>query len=105
MRGVPVHLAGELRSHPPGRHPLEAVHRGRDGDVGRVPGQQVHVIVCVVELPQLRAEAAAHLPNRVLARPEHVRIEDTAPVRRHADHMHVERGNRVPAAAGCTSIL
>jgi len=43
----------------------------------------VQVIVLVVELPQLRAEVAAHLPHRVLTAPGHVRIEDTAPVRRH----------------------
>jgi putative transposase len=35
----------------------------------------------------------------VLARPEHVRIEHATLVRGHEDHMHVERGNHVPAAA------
>jgi transposase len=59
----------------------------------------VQVIVLVVELPQLRADGAAHLPHRVQARPEHARIEDTTPVRRHKHHMHMERGNHVPATA------
>ncbi len=61
--------------------------------------QQVQVIVVAVELPRLRAEVAAHFPERVLARPEPVRIEDTAPVCRQDDHMGVGRGNQVPAAA------
>jgi len=60
------------------------------------------VIVLAVELPQLRADAAAHLPHRVLARPEHARIEDTAPVRRHNGHMRMGRGDQVPAAAALT---
>ena len=49
-------------------------------------------MVLVVELPQLRAEGALSASRP--ARSEHVRIEDTALVRRHEDHMHVERGNQ-----------
>ena len=37
---------------------LRVFSQGRDGDLGRVPGQQVHVVVLVVEVPQLRAEAS-----------------------------------------------
>jgi hypothetical protein len=59
---------------------LRLFRQGRDSDLGRVPGQQVHVIVLVVELPRLRAEVAAYLPHRVLARPGHARIEGTGPV-------------------------
>ncbi len=74
---------------------FEVVRQGRDGDLGRVSGQRAHVMVLVVELPQLRAEVDAHLPHRVRARPEHVRIEQRAG---HEDQVHVERGNQVPAA-------
>ena len=67
------------------RHALEAVHQRGDGHLRRVLDQQVHVIVFPVELAQLRAEVAADLPHRVLAAPEHVRVEDAAPVLRHED--------------------
>ena len=82
--------------------PLRLFTRAEHGDLWRVPDEQVHVVVFAVELPQLRAEVAADLPHRVLAGPEHVRIEDTAPVFRHEDQMNVERGNHVPATAVIT---
>ena len=99
VRDVPVHPAGELRSQPARRQPLEGVHQGRDGDLGRVIDQRVDMIVFAVELPQLRADVTADLPHRVLAAAEHARVEHAAPVLRHKDQMHVERGSHVPAAA------
>ena len=57
------------------------------------------MIVVAVELPQLRAEAAAHRPHRVLAGPGQVRAGDTAPVLGHENQVNMERGNHVPAAA------
>jgi hypothetical protein len=59
----PVHRAGELRSQPPGPHALEAVHRCGDGHFGRVIRKQVHVIVLVVELPQLRAPRTVRIAS------------------------------------------
>ena len=57
------------------------------------------MVVFTVELRQAGTEVAAHFPHCVLARQEHVRIEDTAPVFRHEDQMHVQHGNHVPATA------
>jgi len=73
VHDVPVDLAGELRSQPPRRHADEDVHQCGDGYLGRVIGEQVHVIVLVVELQRLRAEVRADLPHRVLAAREHAR--------------------------------
>jgi len=99
VHDVPVHLAGEPRSRLPGRPALEAVHQCGDGHFGPVIGKQVHVIVLAVEVPQLRAEARAGLPRRVLAALEHARAGHAAPVRRRKEQMDVERGNDVPATA------
>ena len=91
-----VHPAGERCSQPPRRDPLEAVHRGRDGDRWRVSGQQVHVIVVASDLRQFRAEVAAYLPRRVRAGAGYVHIKDTAPVLRHEDRMRIVRRNDLP---------
>ena len=64
---VPVHLAGGLRSQAPGQHALEAVHQRGDGHRGWVVHQQVHVIVCAVQVPQRDADVTADLPRGVLA--------------------------------------
>ncbi len=99
VHGVPVHLAGELRSQPPGRPAREAVHQCGNGHLGRVIGKQVHVIALVIEIPRLRAEVRAGLPHRVLAALEHARAGHAGPVVRHNGRMDVERGNDVAAAA------
>ena len=59
-------------------------------------------MIVAVEFRQLRAEAAAHFPHRVLAEPEQVRAGDTAPVLGHENHVNMERGNHLPAAAVIT---
>jgi hypothetical protein len=100
VHGMPVHAAGEFRSQPPGRHAVEAVHERRHSRLRRILSEQVHMVVLAVEFAQLRAEVTAHLPHRILARSEHVRVQHAAPVLRHEDQMNVERGCHVPATPG-----
>jgi hypothetical protein len=92
VHGVPVHPAGELRSQPPGRHALEAVHEPGHGNLRRVLHRRVHVVVFAVQLPQFGAKVCADLLHGVFAALEHVRVEHAAPVLHYEDHMDVKRG-------------
>ena len=48
------------------RTSLERVHQGGHGHLGRVPGQQVHVIIFPIALGQDGAKVAAHLPEHIV---------------------------------------
>ena len=96
--GVPLHAAGALRPRPPRRDRLEAVHRGRDSDRGRVSGQRLHVIVLAVDLTQFRAGVAAYFPHRP-GWCGHVPIGDTAPVPGHEDQRHLGHAQFVKGSA------
>ena len=62
------------------------------------------MVIFPVELAQLGVEVAADRPHCDLTAPRHVRVKDPSPVFRYEDQMHLERGNHIPAAAGCATI-
>ena len=86
-----------LLQRPRGRA-LERVHRRGHGNLWRIPGQQVHVIVFPVALGQDGAEVAAHLAGYPVQVVE-VLAGQHPPTRGHKDHVNVQGGNHVPTAA------
>jgi putative transposase len=88
----PVPLA-----EPPRGHALKGVHQRRDGHLGRVLDQQVHVVVLAGALCEHRAEVLADFPEHLGQVPDHLSGEHTAPVLSHEDQVDVQRGDDMPA--------
>ena len=89
----PVPLA-----EPPGRDAFEGVHQRRDGHLGRVLDQQMHMVVFPVALDQDGPEVLAHLPEHISQVADVLPVQDAAPVLGHEDQVDVQGGNNVPAS-------
>ena len=83
-------MGGELLPQAPGGDTLEGAYESGDGDLGRVVHEQVDVIAFAVELPQLRAEAGAHVADDLFAALEDLVGERSAPVLGGEDQVRVQ---------------
>jgi putative transposase len=81
------------------RTSLERFHQGDYGHLGRVPGQQVHVIIFPIARGQDGAKVAAHLPEHVVQIADVLAGQHTPPVFRHQDQVNMEGGNDTSALA------
>ena len=94
---IPVGTDPVPLPEPAGGHAFQGVHQRRDGHLGRVLDQQVHVVILAVALREYGAEVLADLPEDLREIADHLPRENATPVFRHEDQMHVERGNHMPA--------
>jgi hypothetical protein len=87
---VLVDAAGELFPQVVRGYALEAVDQRGDRESGRVVHEQVDVVGFAVELAKFSAHLRAQVPHDLLARGEHLAVEDVPPVLRDEDKMDTE---------------
>jgi putative transposase len=88
----PVPLAEPARGYA-----LEGINQRRDGHLGRVLDQQMHVIILPIALCEHSPEVLAHLAEHVGQVADHLSREHATPVLGHEYQVDVQRGNYVPA--------
>ena len=94
VRTDPVPLPQHARGHA-----REWVQQRGYGDLSRVPGHHVHVIVLPAALGQDGAEVAAHRARYRVPLSGVLAGQHTPPVLGHKDHVNLQSGNHMPAAA------